>query len=588
MATKKTKNSIVEGVKAEAKTLAREKATAAIGGIFGTGIVGDTMQRIVDKRFGRQNTDKVSGQTILSVQKEMSGTLLRMEVIVQNISDNLYNIAGVLNAQITSMEQTRKDMADARSRGMAQEEAGLRGEAVAKATKEGAKGLTKGEVLAGAVVRTLPVVLGTALTAILAKMMAERGLLEPGSQNVPINRVRRGEFNTLREAGAANQREALKSKATITQGVANDIVDYLIANKLNGKEAADFIREFSPNVSLYDVLETCTPAKKKRFIEVVGEAIDTSRPTAKPTAAATAPVPPSTAGAGRGNAPHPLSLGQTPEGASTTPVGSNMTLHTPEEPGMAPVLEAHPTPVEKASVSSRSIGGATVSENEIKEVVEVGPGYNVVKRPDGSIEKLQGARNWRNNNPGNIEYGQFAKTNGAIGTDGRFAIFPNYTTGRKAKEALIFGGKNYKDLDLASAIKRYAPESENDTKMYQQQVLGAVGGQNKQMSQYSAQERSSIMNAMEKVEGFRMGKTTMLAAAPSTTPLPSAPSTGTQIATASTQVAAAQRVPNNGGNVTVVNNNSGTQVAAAARRPIPSPVADRGSLDENTMFVAAA
>ena len=585
---KKSKNPIFEGMKSEAKTLAREKASAAIGGLFGTGIVGDTMRRIVDKKFGRQTPDKVSGQTILSVQREMSGTLMRIETIAQNISDNLYNIAGVLNAQITSMEQTRRDMADARSRGLAQEEAGIKGEGIARAAKQDAKGLTKGEVLAGAVVRTLPLVLGTALTAILAKMMAERGLLEPGAQNVPLNRARRGEFKTLREAGAANQREALKSKSTITQGVANDIVDYLISNKLNGKEAADFIREFSPNVSLYDVLETCSPAKKKKFIEVVGEAIDTTRPVAKPAAAATAPLPPSKAGAGRGSV-NPETVGTTPEGATVTPEGSQLKLHTPEEPGRAPVFEAQPVPVEKAPLAAtRSMGTGVQSENEIKEVIEVGPGYNVIKRPDGSIEKLQGARNWRNNNPGNIEYGQFAKTNGAIGTDGRFAIFPTYSAGRKAKEALIFGGKNYKDLDLASAISRYAPPSENNTQAYQQQVLSAVGGQNKQMSQYTAQERSSIMNAMEKVEGYKAGKTTMVAAAPSISPVPASPSTGTQVATASTQVAAAQRAPAAGGNVTVVNNNSGSQVAAAARRPIPSPVADRGSLDENTMFVAAA
>ena len=44
----------------------------------------------------------------------------------------------------------------------------------------------------------------------------------------------------------------------------------------------------------------------------------------------------------------------------------------------------------------------------------------------------------------------------------RFAVFPNYETGRQAKSDLIFEGKNYKDLSLDSAIARYAPPKEND------------------------------------------------------------------------------------------------------------------------------
>lgn len=31
--------------------------------------------------------------------------------------------------------------------------------------------------------------------------------------------------------------------------------------------------------------------------------------------------------------------------------------------------------------------------------------------------RIGGSRSWRNNNPGNLEYGKFAKQHGAIGTD---------------------------------------------------------------------------------------------------------------------------------------------------------------------------
>jgi hypothetical protein len=153
-----------------------------------------------------------------------------------------------------------------------------------------------------------------------------------------------------------------------------------------------------------------------------------------------------------------------------------------------------------------SKGGGT----GIEQIMQTGAGWNVVKKADGSVVKQEGARNWRNNNPGNIEYGTFAKSHGAIGTDGRFAIFPSYETGRKAKSDLIFEGKSYKDKTLTEAIARYAPPSENNTAKYQAAVLAAAGGQNKRMSDYSENERIAIMNAMQKVEGYKAGKTTVM------------------------------------------------------------------------------
>jgi len=99
---------------------------------------------------------------------------------------------------------------------------------------------------------------------------------------------------------------------------------------------------------------------------------------------------------------------------------------------------------------------------------------------------------------------------GAIGSDGRFAIFPNVETGRRAKEALIFERKGYRDKPLSAAISRYAPPNENDTSRYQRAVLASVGGREKLMSQYTAEERRNIVKAMENVEGFRTGKTTIV------------------------------------------------------------------------------
>lgn len=140
----------------------------------------------------------------------------------------------------------------------------------------------------------------------------------------------------------------------------------------------------------------------------------------------------------------------------------------------------------------------------------------------GSFRKVGGSRSWRNNNPGNMEYGTFAKAHGAIGTDGRFAIFPTEQAGRRAKEALIFesdGGKRlpnnpldygagigYRNKTLTQMIAAYAPASENNTRAYQQRVLAAVGGRNKRMRDYTPAERKAIMQSMLVVEGWKEGR----------------------------------------------------------------------------------
>lgn len=158
--------------------------------------------------------------------------------------------------------------------------------------------------------------------------------------------------------------------------------------------------------------------------------------------------------------------------------------------------------VSAASQAVSAMGSAATSG--IGEVLQTGPGFNVTRNADGSITRQEGARNWRNNNPGNLEYGDFAKSMGAIGTDGRFAVFPDYATGRKAKESLIFESKGYRDLSLTDAIKRYAPPTENNTGAYQRTVLSSVGA-NRKMSDYSPTERSAILDAMQRVEGFKPG-----------------------------------------------------------------------------------
>lgn len=153
----------------------------------------------------------------------------------------------------------------------------------------------------------------------------------------------------------------------------------------------------------------------------------------------------------------------------------------------------------------------------ITEVLDYGAGYNVVRLSDGRVVRRQGNRNWRNNNPGNIEYGDFTKARGALSGDARFAIMPTYKSGRQAKYDLIFTTASYKDLKISEAIAKYAPASDgNNTQSYARTVISAAnvpaerGGPDALMKDTIESERTRILDAMEKVEGFKVGTVTEL------------------------------------------------------------------------------
>lgn len=174
--------------------------------------------------------------------------------------------------------------------------------------------------------------------------------------------------------------------------------------------------------------------------------------------------------------------------------------------------------------STGDLSGGTPSDynpnNEIPitKVLETGKGYNIVELADGSVIRQDGNWNWRNRNAGNVEDGDYAKSKGRLSQSDakgskdskRFAAFPTFAAGQKAKRDLIFEGKNYRDLDLMGAIARYAPIHENDTPAYQRAVMKAVGV-NKRMGDYTERERDLIMGAIQKQEGsLKQGKVTVI------------------------------------------------------------------------------
>ena len=146
------------------------------------------------------------------------------------------------------------------------------------------------------------------------------------------------------------------------------------------------------------------------------------------------------------------------------------------------------------------------TDKPIAAVVKGGAGFTDVKTADGEVQRRQGVRNWRNNNPGNIRKGKFAISKGAIGDDGAFAVFPTLDAGLKAKEALVFG-PTYINLSIRDAIARYAPPSENNTDMYIQRVVDATGASpDTLLAKLNSSQRDSMLSAINKVEGFKVGQ----------------------------------------------------------------------------------
>jgi hypothetical protein len=128
-----------------------------------------------------------------------------------------------------------------------------------------------------------------------------------------------------------------------------------------------------------------------------------------------------------------------------------------------------------------------------------GSGKTTVKYEDGTTAVLTGSRPIRNNNPGNLEYGPFAQSQGAVGSDGRYAVFPTKDTGWQAKINLL-KTNTYQSLSIKDAFNRYAPPSENPN--YIRDLQQRTGFDlNRQMSSLNEEEFKKLVDAVAVIEG---------------------------------------------------------------------------------------
>ena len=152
--------------------------------------------------------------------------------------------------------------------------------------------------------------------------------------------------------------------------------------------------------------------------------------------------------------------------------------------------------------------GGAVGGSQAQLQIKNAQGQLVETRKGGNI-------NWRNNNPGNIRYGEFAIQMGAIGQNGGFAVFPTMEMGEKAQDTLL-KGKNYANLTAKQAISRWAPSSENNPEAYARSVGAQTGlDLNKRYVDMTPDEQKKFRQAMMKVEGGKAGEVIPAAAPPS-------------------------------------------------------------------------
>jgi len=140
-------------------------------------------------------------------------------------------------------------------------------------------------------------------------------------------------------------------------------------------------------------------------------------------------------------------------------------------------------------------------------IAEAGPNNSVIYTDaEGKKWKFEGgSRPWRNQNPGNLVPGNVSKRNGAIGSAGGFAIFPDYETGHRA---LLDSLKNiHGNKDIPSLMKVYAPPKNNPTRKYIAFIRQKTGVRdNKKISDFSAAEFETLWQAIEKMEGWGKDK----------------------------------------------------------------------------------
>jgi hypothetical protein len=135
-------------------------------------------------------------------------------------------------------------------------------------------------------------------------------------------------------------------------------------------------------------------------------------------------------------------------------------------------------------------------------------GVTTIHHSNGRTETREGgSRAWRDNNPGNLEYGAFARNHGAIGHDTgtghHEAIFPDRATGDAAQRALL--RERFGDRTVRDTMYVYAPPTENDTEGYLQFLERNGVDRNAHIRDLTDGQFNNLVTQIQDFEGWRPG-----------------------------------------------------------------------------------
>lgn len=212
---------------------------------------------------------------------------------------------------------------------------------------------------------------------------------------------------------------------------------------------------------------------------------------------------------------------------STIRTGPNPNIGQDTRQRASAVAAAAPRPGPNANIgaASRQKAQQQVDSQAITDIVKSGPGFIDVKTADGQILRRQGNANWRMNNPGNLRPSPWTKQQpgfvgvGDAGPSGQFAVFATLEDGLAAKKKLLFDPRSkYYNLSIADAITRYAPPSDNNpTDVYIKSIVQATqAAPDTPLNRLSSHQQDSMLAAINKMEGFKVGQVTALSQQPLT------------------------------------------------------------------------
>ena len=469
---------------ADLKKTAIKKVSKAV---FGSGIVGSALGKAFEKKFAGEERDTQVGDALKeqsTEQDKVNATLHRIEAVVLNIADNIYNIAGVWSKHVASMEEARRAQKERMDRQAAeQEEASTENAAV--------------KVAGPAVASTAPPSPEEKDKGLMSKLMGSIG-------------------STKKLLGKALRKFALVGAGLLasgllsTAGAAAGFGAIYAASRSTGKEGGGQVDQGDE-----------------------GDQDDNSDQTEEETDQKTAAEP--TSGAQRvdvnvsSEAAPPASTPEGPASSSSSPASFMTAQAAPPEPSQqeAQVYES----VQRTSAESVAATSTPPTSTAAPSSSTENPAIQAFKL---TIENLKQ----------------------------QAAVEKDPLRKKQLQDLISIQEEGLKQAE--AALPASTP---------QQQPPAAATGSG---SSEAAQAPPSSPPAPS-------SSSSSMVAPPSAEPVPQAPDTGAEVGQLSTDVAAASEPKSQEPQVSSSTNDMTSQITPQPM-PMPSPVADRGSLDRGTVF----